>query len=258
MKRLFLFCGLFLLLGAVSAYAVPTLQVGVSDGSGGWLTNTATLTDPTEEDTVVTSGTLISFAGLYKKDVLNVGGQYGDGDDWSTFELPTAFDGHGAVALVSVPDGWGAYAYANLRLGGDLAFYTDADNSYFPNEHDPVKADVADFLFFDIGDFANLADQVVDFQDPGELFDGEIKNLMISGMGDLAWIHFDLMAIVTSENNKSEIFTNLENNPGSHDVTWKDDGGGGGGGGNPIPEPSTLLLMGAGLLGLGLAQRMRR
>jgi len=53
--------------------------------------------------------------------------------------------------------------------------------------------------------------------------------------------------------------TTLENNPGSHDVTWKtgDDGGGGGGGENVVPEPGTFLLLGAGLMGLGLYGRKR-
>ncbi len=39
------------------------------------------------------------------------------------------------------------------------------------------------------------------------------------------------------------------------DLTWKD--GGGGGGGDPIPEPSTFILLGSGLLGLFYAGRKR-
>jgi hypothetical protein len=33
---------------------------------------------------------------------------------------------------------------------------------------------------------------------------------------------------------------------------------GGGGGGGPIPEPSTLLLVGTGLVGVALTSRLRR
>lgn len=43
----------------------------------------------------------------------------------------------------------------------------------------------------------------------------------------------------------------------SHYDIFNGDGGGGGGGGGSIPEPASLLLMGAGLLGLGLTRRRK-
>jgi hypothetical protein len=88
---------------------------------------------------------------------------------------------------------------------------------------------------------------------------GEIKSLLIAGFGDLDWIHFDVMALETSEQGQTNIVTSLENNPGSHDVTWKPDGDGPGP--DPeidIPEPGTLTLFGAGLVGVALWLRRRR
>lgn len=247
---------------AGAANAAPVLQVGAPAGPGdtGTYADYGNGTDPTEDDTAFTSGDTILVAGTYQNpNVLNLGGQFGTGLNWSSFGLPTDFDTHDAVLLVSVPDGTLAAALASLTVDGIFAFYSSEDQSFFPNNHAPVQDAIADFLFFDIGEFAELI-AIPDFDDEttGTQL-GEIKSLLIAGFGDLAWIHFDVMALETSEQGQTNIVTSLENNPGSHDVTWKPDGDGPGP--DPeidIPEPGTLMLFGAGLVGVALWLRRRR
>ena len=235
----------------VVVHAVPTLQVGAYSGAGdigAYADYQISTTSPTETDTAITSNTDLLFAGVYGSKTQWLGGQYMGGSDYGNVDSAlSVFNGHGAIVMASVADGFLAEALATLSVGGSLAFFSSETLSgLYPNNHDPLKDGISDFLFFDIGNFAKNLDAVPDFSDETGAADGEIKTLAISGMGLLDWIHFDIIALKTDLLGQTNIRTTLENNPGSHDATWKS-----------VPEPNILALFGIGLLGLGVAGRRR-
>lgn len=221
------------------AYAIPTLQVGVPNGSGGYVANALVSSNPAETDTAFTSGNTIAVGGAYgsSADTL-IGGNYLTGPDWSTFGFNNIFNGKGAVLMTSTTS-----ALTSLTINGSGTFFTTASN-LFPNNHAPLGV-ATSFMFFDLGDFAKIANAVVNFQGGTGSATGEVKTLTLGGTSGYDWIHFDVMALVTDAKG-TRLVTGLENNPGSKDVTWK-----------AVPEPSTTLLLGLGLLGLLMVRRAR-
>lgn len=208
-----------------SVYAVPVLQVGAPAGSGDsgtYADYQKNLTNPTEKDTARTSGSKIFVAGVYQnQNVLNLGAQFGSGKDWSGVNSNFApFDGKGAVLLVAVPNNQSGTLAIKVDGGPSLSPFLTSPilSNLFPNNHDPLKDHVADFLFFDIGDFAKNLNAVPDFETESGAADGQIKEIVFANSG-FDWLHFDVLALETSEKGTTTIMTTIENNPGSHDVT---------------------------------------
>lgn len=242
-----------------NAFAVPVLQVGAptpaGSGEGTYADYIGSLTNPDENDTARTSGNTIYVAGVYRKDVINLGGKVDSGQDWSGVDsnyIP--FNGHKAVLLVAVPNGDSGTLTISVDGSGPLnPFHTSSTlNNLFPNNHDPLKDAIADFLFFDIGDFTKNPNAVPDFATETGSDAGQIKTITFSNTG-FDWLHFDVLALETSEkkgkDGTSIIVTDIVKNPGSHDVTAF--------AGQvpppppqPAPEPGILWLLASGLLGL--------
>lgn len=242
MRRIIIVAAIMMTMTAGSAFAVPTLQVGIQDSYGNYLPYGY----PDETALATSSPFNLAVGGVYNKNnpEINIGGKYNT-TDWSNFSLNFLNGATGAVLLVTVPEGSIPSLAFTLPSGASysapayIANRTGSNNSGFPNNHFPVGADALfDYYYYDLNTAFLKTGVVPDFADSSQgSASGEVRTyeLAISGT---TFAHFDLLAIVVDQNG-NHLSTTLANNPGSHDASY-----------NPVPEPGTMVLLGSGLVGL--------
>jgi hypothetical protein len=128
---------------------------------------------------------------------------------------------------------------------GGLDGYANKSPVLDLNNHFPYKNDVADFLYYDVGSFAN--------DGPIHNYDADTGSITVEGTGEektfevsvtgFSWAHFDLGGYVDKSSGRDA----WEINPGSHDATSIPN--------TVVPVPGSLLLA---AIGAGLVGRYRR
>lgn len=137
------------------------------------------------------------------------------------------------------------------NVAGSDGYSTINTTTFLPtglnlNNHYPLQDNVSDFLIFDLPIFGKVEENLNDYNaDNGTITPtssrGEQKEYLVSYSG-FSQLHFDVYGIGEDSrgNGKKIVATwDWENNPVSHDCT-------------AVPEPTTFLLLGVGILSLGI------
>ena len=237
-----------LLVSLSPALATPTFQVyieGATAGSAGgdedtWFTNDGTFNlvavgAYTPNTASLSFGTLLVSVPQGQTGTISIGG--------ATLLTTTR-----STPFGSIPNG-----SANVDLLTNVAGndgYANKEPVLDLNNHFPYQNTVADFLYYDVGDFGDVGPVHNYDADTGEITlagTGQEKILSVSVSG-FDWVHFDLGGYLDKVRGNDS----WDINPGSHDATSTP--------GTPpptIPAPGSLLI---GAFGVSLVGwiRMRR
>lgn len=145
----------------------------------------------------------------------------------------------GSIALTPVG---GSTALAVSLSGGDDTVPLMGDGSPLPS-HGIYGPGTSWFSYF-LGDFTSDAETIYDYTTgTAGTGTGQINKYNVDVTGYSSGLHFDAYDHVAAGNHTKHVFA-----PNSHDA----------GSTNPVPEPGTVMLLGAGFLSLAIYTKRRK